>query len=326
MFQLLIVTLFLYTIITSWIRSLKINRNYSDLSVVITGCDSGFGQELAYRLDKHKFNVFAACLTTEGAKKLEQTTSKTLKTAVVDIRHPETITQLLKLVKDYIIDDTKLWVLVNNAGTLGPMGTCGLLKKDEYLQVMDVNFFGMMEVTQQFLPLLRKSKGRIINTSSISGKIALPFLQPYAVSKFCVEAFSDCLRRELYHEGISISVIEPGVFATKGLKQIDKEIVRSSYLKNLDRATEEEKQYYGTDYPDKVADASEKQFFVSKDTYKVVNAYFHAITARFPKTRYVVGVDGNIFLTLQWLLPEWIIDFLLSNSPLGAIKPAFVEK
>lgn len=75
-----------------------------------------------------------------------------------------------------------------------------------------------------------------------------------------------------------------------------------------------------------MADASQKQFFVSKDTFKVVNAYVHAITARYPKTRYVVGVDGNILLSINWLFPEWIVDFLLSNSPLGAVKPAFVDK
>jgi NAD(P)-dependent dehydrogenase (short-subunit alcohol dehydrogenase family) len=104
--------------------------------------------------------------------------------------------------------------LVNNAGmpAAGPME---LLPLDELRRVIEVNFIGQVAVTQAFLPLLRAARGRIVNMSSVAGRAVLPFLGPYAASKFALEAFSDALRRELAPFGVRVIVIEPGNIQSK---------------------------------------------------------------------------------------------------------------
>ncbi|KAJ8314223.1 hypothetical protein KUTeg_008784 [Tegillarca granosa] len=220
MLQVIVTSLFLYLCITWFLRSLTINRRYRDLYVVITGCDSGFGKELAYRLDRFGFNVFAACLTEEAAAELERTTSKTL------------------------------WGIVNNAGISGALAFSDILTKEHLIEIFDVNLFGMAEMTKQFLPLLRKSKGRIINTSSVAGRLGSGFL-PYPVSKFAVEGYSDCLRRELYHQGVSVHIIEPGAFLTPILKEMTPEKIKLRFEKVLNQATDEQREFYGPEFSEK---------------------------------------------------------------------------
>ena len=89
---------------------------------------------------------------------------------------------------------TGLWGVLNNAGIMGKLGMCDWLVMENYKQVLDVNFFGLVDVTRTFLPLVKQTRGRIVNTASILGHVSLPGLSPYCVSKYAVEAFSDSLR------------------------------------------------------------------------------------------------------------------------------------
>ena len=85
--------------------------------------------------------------------------------------------------------------MLNNAGIVNPSsGPAEWLTKDDYLKTCAVNLFGLIDVTKAFLPLLRKAKGRIVNTSSIAGRVSFPGSAPYSVSKYGVEAYSDCIR------------------------------------------------------------------------------------------------------------------------------------
>src|SRR2546426_8845647 len=104
--------------------------------------------------------------------------------------------------------------LVNNAG-IPVAGPLELLPLDELRRVLEVNLVGAVAVTQAFLPLLKAARGRIVNISSLAGRAALPFLGPYAASKFALEALSDSLRRELWPFGIEVIVIEPGNIQSK---------------------------------------------------------------------------------------------------------------
>lgn len=320
MLQVIVTGLFLYLCITWFLRSLTINRRYRDLYVVITGCDSGFGKELAYRLDRFGFNVFAACLTEEAAAELERTTSKSLHTVIVDVSKPETISKLVEKVKKTIPNDRALWGIVNNAGISGALAFSDILTKEHLIEIFDVNLFGMAEMTKQFLPLLRKSKGRIINTSSVAGRLGSGFL-PYPVSKFAVEGYSDCLRRELYHQGVSVHIIEPGAFLTPILKEMTPEKIKLRFEKVLNQATDEQREFYGPEFSEKISKSFNLTKMASKDTYKVVNAYFHALTARFPKARYVVGLDANIMFRFSWMCPEWMSDFFFTFSGPLSVKP-----
>lgn len=87
-----------------------------------------------------------------------------------------------------------LWGLINNAGTVGGAGLIEVLPRETFEQVFAVNVFGMVETTKAFLPLIRQAEGRIVNTASALGRVALMYCAPYTMSKFAVEAFSDCLR------------------------------------------------------------------------------------------------------------------------------------
>jgi len=90
-----------------------------------------------------------------------------------------------------------LWGVVNNAGVMMSIGLPDWMTVDDYRRQCDVNLFGLIDVTTTFLPLVRKSRGRIVNTSSLTGRLALPTYAPYCVSKFGVEAFTDALRYSL---------------------------------------------------------------------------------------------------------------------------------
>jgi len=87
-----------------------------------------------------------------------------------------------------------LWGIVNNAGILNSIGPVDWLTADDYRGHCDVNLFGLIDVTMTFLPLLKKTRGRIVNISSNFGLMSNPVFTPYSVSKFGVEAFSDALR------------------------------------------------------------------------------------------------------------------------------------
>src|SRR5947209_16873980 len=104
---------------------------------------------------------------------------------------------------------TPLIALVNNAG-IPAAGPLELLPLDELRRVLEVNLIGVVAVTQAFLPLLKRARGRIVNISSVSGRVAMPFMGPYAASKFALEAVSDSLRRELLPFGVDVIVVEPG--------------------------------------------------------------------------------------------------------------------
>ena len=91
---------------------------------------------------------------------------------------------------------SELWGLVNNAGVLGVLGPLEWLRQEDFVNIIEINILGMVRVTRTFLPLLKRSQhgGRIVNTSSILGKLSFPYAAPYCMTKHAVEAFSDALR------------------------------------------------------------------------------------------------------------------------------------
>ncbi|XP_058011304.1 17-beta-hydroxysteroid dehydrogenase type 2 [Ahaetulla prasina] len=145
-------------------------------AVLITGTDSGIGHELAKYLDRLGFTVFAGVLNAAGpgAKKLKETCSERLSILQLDITSSAQIKEAY-LETRRKLQNEELWAVINNAGILGFLGDGELLPLSSYKQCMDVNFFGPVEISKMFLPLLRKSKGRIINISSLAGKLCSCF-------------------------------------------------------------------------------------------------------------------------------------------------------
>ncbi|KAH9498888.1 Retinol dehydrogenase 7 [Bulinus truncatus] len=266
-----------YIFIDHVMRRLDVG-GYNDKYVVVTGCDSGFGQRLAERLDKLGFNVFAGCLTEDGRRHLSQNCSKRMVVFLLDVRSNDSIQAAVNLVKQTLPADKGIWGLVNNAGIVGNMAITELCTKQDYLACWDVNVFGVIEMTRSFLQLVRKSQGRVINTSSGLGRLAV-FASVYTLSKYGVEAYSDILRRELYSKGVRVLLVEPGAFKTP-IYNVDK--MTQEVQKSFDSATKEVRILYG----DVVGKFRKQTEYIHDhgcpNIDLVVDAYIHGLTSRFP--------------------------------------------
>lgn len=146
-------------------------------SVLVTGCDSGFGNLVARRLDAYGFTVFAGCLFPDGdgAKKLAQETSKTFRIVKLDVTSKEDVERTVREIEATGLD---LWAVVNNAGVAQYLPAEWGSDVEEYERMFNVNVYGLVRVTKAFLPLLRRSKGRVVNLSSMAGKFFDSFYVP----------------------------------------------------------------------------------------------------------------------------------------------------
>lgn len=277
----------------------------------ITGCDSDFGHELAKKLDAEKLRVFAACLTSEGAAKLKNECSSELITLKLDVTNSRDIQYALQAVKSHL-PSQGLWAIVNNAGVAYP-GPIEWQAVEEMKRTVDINLWGMVSVTKAFLPLLKRTKGRVLNVASSSGRISAPFAAAYCISKFGVQAFSDALRNEMKHFGVTVHIIEPGMFKTS-ITDAEKNI---QYLKkmweNLDADT---KECYGVEFYEQAKVTLRDILQLgSPNIYKVVDAMAHAVTSTQPKLRYVVGWDHKIVWRTLSFLPSEIQDLVYMFLP-----------
>lgn len=276
------------------------------LSVFITGASTGIGEACALTLDSYGFQVFAGVRKTTDADALRAKASDRLTPILIDVTQSESIQAGVEQIKQKLGEDG-LHGLVNNAG-ISASGPLEFMPLNEIRRQLDVNLFGQIAVTQEVLPLLRQARGRIVNMSSLSGRFVFPFYGAYAMSKFGLEAFSDALRRELKPWGMHVSVIEPGSIATpiwdKGIALSDEigqnlpEAAVHLYGKTLKRVR------LGTTRMGKAGIPPEK----------VAEAVHHALCAKRPKTRYLVGRDAQITARLAWLLPDRIMDWLMQRS------------
>ncbi|MPC60890.1 D-beta-hydroxybutyrate dehydrogenase, mitochondrial [Portunus trituberculatus] len=164
-------------------------------AVLITGCDSGFGFALAKHLDSLGFRVVAGCLAQdgEGAKQLRASASPRLHTIQLDITSVDEVRHAVQEVEALIPEGEVLWGLVNNAG-LSTFGEVEWVQEHTFRKILEVNLMGMVTVTKAFLPLIRKAKGRVVNVSSMYGRMGNVRRSPYVLSKYAVEGFTDCLR------------------------------------------------------------------------------------------------------------------------------------
>lgn len=279
-------------------------KGISNKYVLITGCGSGFGKEIAIRLDQMGFRVFATCRTKAGEDAVKEVCSDRVKTYAMDVTDSKQVRHVFEMIKKEIPDG--LWGLVNNAGKL-KVGMIDWNSLDSFKSIADVNLWGMILVTQTFLPLVKKSRGRVVNMGSILGRIALPYLTAYTVSKYGVAAFSDALRREMLPWGVRVSVIEAGAHKTKLLSGDN---LAEQWKSEWNDLSPELKKEYGEDGLQKGL-RSMKLFDIvtSPHTYRVVNGVVHALTSHNPQTHYAIGLDAK---GLAWLsmMPACITDFL----------------
>ncbi|CAG5122354.1 unnamed protein product [Candidula unifasciata] len=300
-----------YIVLDTIIRSLKVG-DITDKYVFITGCDSGFGYLAAKQLDKLGFHVFAGCLTKEGATSVTESCSSRVTTVELDIRSTESIQQAVKLVESRLPPNTGLWALLNNAGVMGRCAPAEMCSREDIQETLSVNLLGPIDVIRHFLPLIRKSKGRIVITTSMGARVAI-LPTPYTVSKYGLNGFSDRLRREVMRQGIKVSIVEPGAFRTP-IMNTDKSVqgVQEVYDKH---SPDIQAIYGGPELMNIVRNVlSTTKSTATEDLRLVVNAYVHAITSRFPRTRYRPGWDAVWFYNPVSYLPDSLADLVLSPA------------
>eukprot|EP00324_Dicrateria_rotunda_P005807 CAMPEP_0206158534 /NCGR_PEP_ID=MMETSP1474-20131121/4937_1 /ASSEMBLY_ACC=CAM_ASM_001110 /TAXON_ID=97495 /ORGANISM="Imantonia sp., Strain RCC918" /LENGTH=352 /DNA_ID=CAMNT_0053558671 /DNA_START=59 /DNA_END=1117 /DNA_ORIENTATION=- len=192
-------------------------------AVLITGCSSGFGYRLATRLANQGTLVFAGVRKEEDGDNLKKGTlhPDNIHTLILDVTKEEHVLVAASTVDQVLTEkNMKLLALVNNAG-YGVYGPTECVSSRKIKNMFEVNFYGVISMTQAFIPLLRKHyaksplNSRIINISSGSGRIVMPAVGSYCASKYAVEALSDALRMEMKPWGISVAIVEPGRFHTE---------------------------------------------------------------------------------------------------------------
>lgn len=191
-------------------------------TILITGSSSGFGKTAARLLAERGHTVIAAM--RGGQARLESVFAEErkrqpgpfsrIRALDLHLEKPASFAQLASRIESDF--GGKLDVLVNNAG-YGLFGPLEDLTEEQLRLQMEVNFFGPTLLIRELLPLLRRSKGRIVNLSSIAGLASFPFYGPYCASKFALEAMSEALHYELRSQGIDVALIEPGGFRTEFL-------------------------------------------------------------------------------------------------------------
>lgn len=274
-------------------------------SVVVTGASSGIGQSCALHLANRGWRVFATVRNQDQADRISQFAPDNLVVVFLEITDQSTVDRLVETIT-FKLGNGSLDGLVNNAG-IALSNAVEFLDISDLRRQLEVNFIGHVSVIKALLPLLRESKGRIVNVSSTSGRIALPFLSPYAASKFAMEAMSDALRVELRPWGISVSIIEPGSITTP----IWDKTIQSSHERMGDLPPEAV-QLYGK-VIDKYQQTASEIGKSGSSPLEVARAIEHALTSRRPKARYVVGKGARLLLFVERLTPVRLRDWVIAR-------------
>jgi NAD(P)-dependent dehydrogenase (short-subunit alcohol dehydrogenase family) len=282
-------------------------------AVVVTGASTGIGEATAMHLASIGFRVFAGVRKDSDAERLSGKGAAGLEPVHLDVTDSGSIEAAAEKVREGT-GDSKLAGLVNNAG-IAVSGPIEFIPVEELRRQLEVNVVGQIAVTKVFLPMLRNAGGRVVNIGSIGGRVALPLLGPYAASKFAMEALTDSLRREVRQLGVGVSIIEPGAIATPIW---EKSSAAADGLMN-DMPPEAESLYGNLIAA--VRDEAERIPERGLPPQAVAEVVEHALTARRPKTRYLVGRDAKSRALVARFLPDRVFDRLVARALSGGRPP-----
>uniref|UniRef100_A0A3B4Y756 3-hydroxybutyrate dehydrogenase, type 1 n=1 Tax=Seriola lalandi dorsalis TaxID=1841481 RepID=A0A3B4Y756_SERLL len=268
--------------------------------------------------------VFVLCVATprlprglvedkdgEGAKELEEFHSDRMKVIQLDVCSEEQVKQAVEYIKDNMEDSERgLWAVVNNAG-VSTFGEVEFTSMDTYKEVSEVNLWGTIRVTKAVLPLIRRAKGRVVNLASMYARMGNVMRSPYCISKYGVEAFSDCLRYEMRGWGVKVSIIEPGNFiVATGI--LTRDIVASTANKLWNEAPSNVKEDYGKAHFEHHMGLMRSYCNSGhKDVAPVMDDIADAIMSKRPYSRYT-PMEPHWWIRLQLMthLPGAISDLL----------------
>lgn len=265
---------------------------------LITGASSGIGRSAAILLQENGFTVYGAARRLEKMKELE---SKGISTISLDITEEESIVNCVNTILE---KEGRIDVLVNNAG-YGSYGAVEDVPMKEARRQFDVNIFGLARLTQLILPSMRKYKfGKIVNISSMGGKMYTPFGAWYHATKHALEGWSDCLRLEVKPFGIDVVVVEPGgiktpwgIIASENLKKTSG---KGAYANQANKSAEGTAKMYSSN-------SLTKPEVIGK-------VILEAVTARKPKIRYAKGYMAKPAMFMRKWFGDKIFDKIIVNQ------------
>jgi short-subunit dehydrogenase len=291
--------------------------------VLITGATAGIGRFTALHLAKRGHHVIASGRRVAELAKLREEAAALvlpdgakaqLYTVILDVTSQTSIVAA-QLEVERLTQGRGPDVLVNNAG-FGILGPTAEIDDSEMRRQYETNVFGLMNVTRAFLPKMRERRaGRIVNVSSLGGRITLPYFGVYNSTKYAIESLSDALRYELRAFGIDVSLVEPGVIRTS---------FEATAVENLDRFSTTA---YGPAISlyEKMSKQADK---FASDPIVVAKAITRSVEARRPAARYVAPFFSNqMVLFMKALVPQRLWDWALRKvahldaKTLGTDKP-----
>jgi NAD(P)-dependent dehydrogenase (short-subunit alcohol dehydrogenase family) len=275
-------------------------------SVLVTGASTGIGRACAERLDRAGWRVFAGVRREEDAGSLREAGSARMAPLLLDITDAAAIAAASERIGE-ATGAAGLDGLVNNAGIAvgGPLET---LPIDDFRRQVEVNLTAHVAVTQSLLPAIRRARGRIVFITSIGGLMAFPMFGAYHAAKFGLEAVGDVFRQELRPWGIRVAIVEPGSIATPIWERGQAE-------------AEEIAERVGDGHDELYGEAMEGFREIARKTgergippEKVAERVDHALAARRPRIRYLVGADARGQALAARLVPDRLLDALVAAA------------
>ena len=268
--------------------------------ILITGASSGFGYEAAKMLKEKGHIVYGVARRIDKLKELESFGIKTYQLDVTDYVESE------RIIKDIIEKEKRIDILINNAG-YGELGPIEMVSMEDAKYQMEVNVFSLANMCKLVIPYMRENKyGRIINISSVAGRITTYFGGWYNISKYSVEALTDSLRLDLKRFNIDVTMIEPGPFKTNWGIIASNKLLNSTKGSIYEQDGKEVANFYHYAY-------SHNSFFV-QDGIKVSKKIYKVALKKHVKARYLVGRFTKFMVFFAKIMPTKFIDKILLKT------------
>jgi len=283
---------------------------------LITGSSSGIGFETSLLLARNGIYTYATMRNLSKSQEILDITKKEclpLKVLTLDVTDEKSTQKAVDIV---MYEQNRIDILVNNAG-YSLVGALEQISMDEIKEEFETNFFGIIKLIQKVLPQMRKQhSGRIINVSSLAGRIGLPLASAYVSSKFALEGLSESLKYEVQDFGIYVILIEPGVIKTNFIKnlKIGKQVIKS---KNGDVNTISADLPYA-EITQKRISAFKPRFEKGSSAKEVADTILEAVTSDKPKFRYIVGQDASKLMEIRKNTSDEEFGKIVMNSVLEA--------
>ena len=283
---------------------------------LITGSSSGIGFETSLLLARNGIYTYATMRNLARSQEILDITKKEclpLKVLALDVTDEKSTQKAIDMVMS---EQNRIDIIVNNAG-YSLVGALEQISMDEIKEEFETNFFGIIKLIQKVLPQMRKQQsGRIINISSLAGRIGLPIASAYVSSKFALEGLSESLKYEVQDFGIYVILIEPGVIKTNFIKnlKIGKQVITTE---NSDVNTSSAALPY-TDITQKRISAFKPRFEKGSSPKEVADTILEAVTSDKPRFRYIVGQDASKLMDIRKNTSDEEFGKIVMNSVIEA--------